>query len=323
MKKINGCAFILLFSAFASCQKAAPKENQQGLGTFMSMKPTSTPLLLFPELIASSLDEYNGTFSPEGKEFFFTTNTPSKGIICVTRLGENNSWSTPKIASFSGVFSEYDPLFSPDGKRLYFSSERAINKEDSSHKTNIWFVEKTDSNWSEPSYLELEMQGTYYSSITKNGDVSFNIWDTGDMYKASQTNDGFKIDTLPAVLNSRNGEGDPFISPAEDYLIFRGYNNSLGQGDLYISYPVNGQWTDPENLGEPINSNAHEMCPYVTLDGKYFIFSSSRIESRYPSQPNATLEQTRQKHHEYDNGLLNIYYISADFISEKRKKHEL
>ena len=123
-------------------------------------------------------------------------------------------------------------------------------------------------------------------------------------------------------MNSKNGEGDPFISPDEDYIIFRGYNNSLGLGDLYISYLVEGQWTSPENLGEPINSAYHEMCPYVTTDGRFFIFASNRIETRYASLPNEGLESVRKKHQTADNGALNIYYISADFIEEKRRKHQ-
>ena len=43
---------------------------------------------------------------------------------------------------------------------------------------------------------------------------------------------------------------------------------------------------------------------------------------KYPSRANNKLEKVRKKHHTSDNGELNIYYISADFIKEKRKKYE-
>jgi Tol biopolymer transport system component len=142
------------------------------------------------------------------------------------------------------------------------------------------------------------------------------------MYKASTTSDGYEVQALPDVINSSKSEGDPFISPDEDYLIFRGYTNSLGRGDLYISYRINEKWTEPENLGEPINSMHHEMCPYVTPDGKYFIFASSRINEDYDAIAGENLQELRSKHHSPDNGQLNIYYISADFISEGRRKFE-
>ena len=196
----------------------------------MNMEPTKLPVLLAPDLISSSLDEYNGTFSPDGKEFFFTTNTPNKGIISYTRLDEHGEWTKAMVAPFSGQYSEYDPLFSPDGDRLYFSSERPLNNEDSTGNTNIWYVEKQNTTWGDPIHVPLDRQGTFYSSVTREGDIYFNIWDTGDMYKANNTKDGYKVERLSDTLNSENGEGDPFISPDEDYIIFRGYNNSLGRG---------------------------------------------------------------------------------------------
>ena len=55
-------------------------------GAWMGMEPTDTPVMLAPELLASSLDEYNGTFTPDGSVFFYTTNTPGKAFICTTEL---------------------------------------------------------------------------------------------------------------------------------------------------------------------------------------------------------------------------------------------
>ncbi len=322
IKQQNIFVLILLLLSTIGCKKHLEDENNSVQGAFMNMTPTKVPIMLAPQLLASSLDEYNGTFSPDGTEFFFTTNTPKSGIICFTKIAQDQQWTKPKIASFSGDHSEYDPLFSPDGKRLYFSSERPLKDGDSKGKTGIWYVEKQDSVWGVPQHIELGEEGNYYSSITKNGDIYFNIWNTGDMYKATKTPEGYKSEPLPEVLNSKDAEGDPFISPDEDYIIFRGYNNSLGFGDLFISFRINGNWTQPENLGEPINSPDHEMCPYVTPDGKFFIFASSRMVEPYLSNPLNNLEDIRKKHHAFDNGELNIYYISADFIEEKRNKYE-
>ena len=316
MSKILG--FLLSIFLLGCYEKDLPKVN----GAFMNMYATESPMLLAPELLAGPFDEYNGTFSPDGTEFFYTTNPPDKGLISYTYLNENKNWEEPSVAFFSGNFSEYDPIFSPDGKRLYFTSTRPSRTNSEAGKTNIWYIEKVDDQWSDPVLLDLGRSGVYYSSLTRNGDIYFNIWSDGEIYKGVSNNDGYAVMKLDTVINSNIGEGDPFVSPDEDYLIFRGYVNTLGQGDLYISFNIDGQWTKPENLGEPINSSAHEMCPYITSDGKYFIFASARINSEYTSEPEMKISDLNDQMNPYDNGNLNIYYMSADFIPEMRKKYE-
>lgn len=311
-----------LFLLIPSCQQPSSNLDQVVVtGKYMNMIPSDQPQLLAPDLLASSLTEYNGTFNPEGDEFFFTTNTPAQGIICYTKMGEDGQWAEPKVAPFSGTYSEYDPLFTPDGNRLYFSSERPIPENDKNNYTNIWYVERAGDSWSVPTYVAMNGFGNYYSSLTSSGDIYFNVWNNGDMFKATSGEGEYSVERLPDVLNSDSGEGDPFISPDEDYLIFRGYNNSLGNGDLFISFHINGSWTTPENLGEPINSRFHEMCPYVTVDKKFFIFASSRLNEKYKAVGEGDLKSLRSKHQTFDNGDQNIYYMSADFIEEMKQKH--
>jgi Tol biopolymer transport system component len=324
IKVSKAATLLILVAVFVGCKAENEKKTDSvnGLGAFMGMLETSTPRLLNPDLIASPLDEYNGTFSPDGDEFYFTTYSPGLGIISYTEMDDLGNWSQPRVADFSGEYSEYDPLFSPDGKRLYFSSERPVSSGAEEGKTNIWYIERTDSSWSAPNLVWLDSRSTYYSSMTSNGLIYFNIWDTGDMYKAIPNQNGHDIILLDSLLNTSKGEGDPFISPDESYLIYRGYNNSLGRGDLYISFNIDGKWTEPENLGAPINSEAHEMCPYVTTDGDFFIFASARINDEFESSSGAKLTEVREKFNSYDNGQLNIFYMSADFIDEMRKKHQ-
>lgn len=79
---------LCLSISFSACQSEEPQEEPAALGAYMNMTPTAVPKLLAPDLIASSLREINGTFSPDGKEFFYTTETAVDGAICQTRLDE-------------------------------------------------------------------------------------------------------------------------------------------------------------------------------------------------------------------------------------------
>lgn len=155
------------------------------------------------------------------------------------------------------------------------------------------------------------------SPLTKEGDIYFNIWNTGKILKATPTDSGYSIEELPEIINGRGDVGDPFISPEEDYMIFRAYfEEGYGRGDLYISFKIDGNWTAPENLGAPINSDAHEICPTVTADGRFFLYASDRLDSAYSHE---SLDEMREKYQSHDNGNSNIYYMSAGFIDRMRK----
>ena len=289
------------------------------LGPFMGMEATDEPQMLAPHLIATSIREYNGTFSPDGTEFFYTTNAPGLGVIFYSSMDSAGRWSQPVVAPFSGTYSEYDPLFSPDGEHLYFSSERPWADTVTQQKANTWRIDRTeDGGWTNPEYVKLTERGDYFSSTTTDGTIYFNVWNDGFLYKATPTDEGYDIEALPPVLNSGGSAGDPFIAADESYLIYRGYDNSLGRGDLYISFNVEGEWSEPQNLGEPINSMFHEMCPYVTTDGRFFVWASARVTKKFSANPGDDVQGLLEQNNSYDNGQMNVYYMSADFIDEMR-----
>lgn len=312
----------LLLLFFVACQDQ-PLETSSTTyrDPFFGATPTNIPRLLAPELLASPAEEYNGTFSPDGTEFYYTTDIPENAFIAFTQLQEDNTWSTPRVAAFSGYYSDFDPLFSPDGSKLFFSSSRPLPDNQNS---KIWYVEREGDEWSDPRSVTLSgpSNNEFHSSITKDGDIFFNIWSTGNIFKASPVDTAYVVEELPASFNSDYRQGDPFISADGDYLIFRGYReDSYGSGDLYISYKIDGTWTNPENLGEPINSASNEMCPVVSPDGKLFIFASSRISERILPKSLDPISSVQDKFTSANNGMMNIYYISADFIENRRKKH--
>ena len=237
-------------------------------------------------------------------------------------MKEDGSWTKPVVAPFSGIFVDYDPLFAPDGRSLFFSSERPPNEKEIDETTRIWYVLREGDGWSEPAYIYLTDKGDYHSSLTEDSIIYFNVWRTGDIYKAKPGLGEFEVERLPDAINDTGTDvGDPFISVNEDYLIFRGWADTYGMGDLYISFNIKGEWTKPQNLGPRINSEAHEMCPFVTKDGKYFIWSSRRKVRHYVWEPGATVDEVLEKSASADNGLGNIYYISADFIGKMRKEY--
>ena len=79
-------------------------------------------------------------------------------------------------------------------------------------------------------------------------------------------------------LNSFENEGAQTLSSNGSYMFFTGCNRpgGLGNCDLYFSALSNGKWSEPSNLGLPVNSNRWESQPSISADGRTLFFSSGR-----------------------------------------------
>jgi Tol biopolymer transport system component len=191
------------------------------------------------------------------------------------------------------------PFLSPDGKKLFFSRDWAL-----------WVSEKEGVSWSEPKNLgevvnfQKRQDGP---SVTKDGTLYFcsMYGDKDGIYRAELSSGHYvKREKLGFGINSGSVDGLPYIAPDESYLIFTSFRaGSVGMSDLYISFRrSDGNWTVPKNMGIKVNSEAKEGYPYVTVDGKYFFFYSTRVsilnEKRIPDGPG------------------NVYWIDAKIIQE-------
>lgn len=67
----------------------------------------------------------------------------------------------------------------------------------------------------------------------------------------------------------------PTLTKGGDTLYFASdMEGGLGGYDIYMSTRTNGSWSDPMNLGEPVNTTANEVFPVLGNDGALF-FSSN------------------------------------------------
>lgn len=85
-------------------------------------------------------------------------------------------------------------------------------------------------------------------------------------------------------INTPANEGAQSVSADGRELFFTacGRPGGFGSCDLYYSRLVNGQWTEPVNLGAGVNSSAWDSHPSISADGKTLYFSSGRQGSVGP-----------------------------------------
>lgn len=293
--------------------------------SYTSDKILNTPKLFAPGIISTELDELNACFTPDGKTLFYCLNAIGNkyAVIMMTEF-KNGKWTIPQIAPFStGLDSDYDPFISPDGERLFFISNRLYKEGNYARKNfDIYYVDKINGIWNgkikNMGSVINDARDQYYPSVSKNGNLYYStIKDSSfDIYCSKYENGNYTTpQKLAGSLNTGTHEIDNCISPDEDFIIFSGYGrkDSKGSGDLYISFNINGSWSEAINLGETINTNSKEYCPILSPDGSYLFYTStSGIFDSDLKSPLQSYAELKKALNGILNGLGNIYQVPFD-----------
>jgi flagellar motor protein MotB len=87
-----------------------------------------------------------------------------------------------------------------------------------------------------------------------------------------------KAEPFPSPVNTTGNEGTQSLSQDGRIMFFTGCNRKDTKGgcDLYYCVKTGNNWSDPVNLGYPLNSRYWESTPFLAADGKHLFFSSNR-----------------------------------------------
>jgi Tol biopolymer transport system component len=245
---------------------------------YLGQTPPSKSAELFAPNIINHLAHSSPTFSPDGREMYWSIvsgNNETRRIYYVKF--ENEEWSSPLLVSFSGNYHDDQPFVSYDGQKLFFASKRP-KVENGDQENDIWILDKTEEGWSEPRTIN-NLIGFWTPTVTRDGTIYFlEIIDKTPIICTAKLKKGAysTIECLNENINKRGCRNwCPFIAPDESYLIFSSdREGGLGNGDLYISFrDKNGEWQEAINLGSSINTNMQERFPGVSPDGKYLFFT--------------------------------------------------
>lgn len=330
--KLMKYSFLLVGLFFIlSCQpKSEVKESSSPHGEYFSEEADTTARIFAEGIVSNSYQELNSVFSPDGKEFYYTIADPGRSFYVIMMYSKNESgdWIGPKVAPFSGQYPDADPYITSDNKHLYFISQRPIDQTGTDTKDfDIWRVDRIDSGWSEAIRLDTTIntsQNEFYVSVTDNGAIFYSSnyaggKGYGDIYEARLDDGKYVVGNLGEAINSRWSEGDPYVSPDGNMIVFMswGRDDGLGSGDLYISFRKNGVWQPAQNLGDQINSPNFEYCPMMSPDGKYFFWTSYKT-SPFVNTEGYSYDEYIDRIDNVDNGLGNVYWIKAEVLEKFR-----
>lgn len=243
-------------------------------------------VMLAPQVISTAAPEFASTVSPDGKLLLFNrTNADRSQVYLMQSRWENGAWSQPELVPFTDTtYRDVDPFFTPDGNYLFFSSNRPRSGTQSSD-FNVWTVKKTPTGWGQPHVFGSTVNTEYdeiFTSLTREGHLYFTRMgdDLRKIVRCEFSNKNYLTGVNQALPIGDARVGNPAISPDETFLVFMadgGNFPTYGGPDLYLSWRnADGAWSEPQNLGELVNSAYVEFAPAISPDGKWLYFTSER-----------------------------------------------
>jgi outer membrane protein OmpA-like peptidoglycan-associated protein len=105
-----------------------------------------------------------------------------------------------------------------------------------------------------------------------------------DFYISNRANGDWQPSVnLGPPINTQNNEGAQSLSADGKYLFFTacGRPGGMGSCDIYFSRKQGNGWSEPMNLGFPVNTSSWESQPSISPDGKTLYFTSNREDEGY------------------------------------------
>jgi outer membrane protein OmpA-like peptidoglycan-associated protein len=182
------------------------------------------------------------------------------------------------------------PLFSPDGNTMYFV--RTFHPDNQGGKKGgqaIWYATRgEDGVWSSAKndLSALNTKGNNaVAGVSADGNTIYlvNTYEkkglTGVGISKSTLTDGKWSEPVKLNVPGINPITDSYsfyMTPEEDVLFISMEDKATkGKNDIYISTKdAQGSWNVPVNMGDRVNTTAHEISPFLSHDRTRLFFSS-------------------------------------------------
>lgn len=250
--------------------------------------------------INSEYDDYGPVVNSDETEIIFTTrrldgninenvwddNKPYEDIFISKKV--NGQWQRAENigTSINTKYNNSNLTLSPSGKMLFVYNDGVGDGD-------IFFSEhKSDGSWSEPKPLPGSINSPFReSSVSMTKDESTIYFASerpgglgvSDIYSAKKNPKGAWsiIKNLGPGINTEYEEDSPFIDYDGKTLYFSSMGRKgMGGRDLFKATLLdeeNNVWSEPENLGFPINTPDDDLFITGTGTPNRFYFASERV----------------------------------------------
>ena len=218
------------------------------------------------------------------------------------KKAEFGSWAVDHPVPFNPInlgpyvntkYKDYWPSLTADEKTLIFTSQLPTNMRTPMGTTLMqedFFItyKNDDGTWS-PSMnvgaplntednegaqgISADGRFLFYTACNRKEDFG-----SCDIYMSEKIGNNWTTPkNIGPPISTNFWESNP--APSSDgrilFIASGGRPGTKGGRDIYVSYKSeDGKWSEPENLGDSINTNGNEYAPFIHPDGRTLYFSS-------------------------------------------------
>ncbi len=258
----------------------------------MPAEVNALPLQYFPVLTA---DQQTIFFTGRRGATFYDDED-----LYVCQKGEDGRWSLPIPISqnINSQFNEGTCTISADGQILIFTT---CEGRKSYGGCDLYITYRLGDEWTPPINLgpainsrswesqpSLSADGRklYFVSDRAGGSGKRDIW----VSEKDINGDWLEARNLGPTINTAGDEVSPYIH-VNGISLFFASNNLPGFGgyDIYKSEMTSSGWSEPENIGFPINDHNDQVSLFLSVDGTNAYYS---FEQKQNGRPNRSLLYT-------------------------------
>ncbi|MBI4947614.1 MAG: OmpA family protein [Bacteroidetes bacterium] len=155
---------------------------------------------------------------------------------------------------------------------------------------SIYITSMQGDNWTIPEKVGGDVNSEYWethATFSVDGNTLYFVsnrpggYGGRDIYRCKKlpTGEWSKAMNLGPTINTPYAEDSPFLQPGSNTLYFSSQGHkSMGGFDIFSSSFLDtgsaGGWTDPENIGYPVNTTGDDVFFVPTVDNKRAYYSS-------------------------------------------------
>lgn len=292
-------------SAQVYYQKALPFYPEKSVAAITTQKQLATlvfakkamqsPLPIRKRSLGDTINFLEAQFFPvltaDSEVLIYTGLTPERDENIYLSRRTPEGWSFPDEIStaINSANNEGTCTISADGTTLVFT---ACNRRDGYGSCDLYFSQREGKIWQSPRNLGVAINSRFWESqpsLSADGSTLYFSSDReggvgkADIWKSERAANGEweEPTNLGAPINTPDDENAPFIH-ANGRSLFYASKGLPGMGgfDLYLSQQKGREWSEPQNLGYPINTVSDQVGLFISADGRKAYYTDDRKDAK-------------------------------------------